>query len=90
MKSLMTAAVLSLAFAAPALADQAAADRCAASLGPDAKAIYVATAPGFAGASDPRSLVTEKTKALVQSGAVSMSNARSAAESAGTCLTQLR
>lgn len=90
MKSLMTAAVLSLAFAAPALADQAAADKCAANLGADAKAIYAATAPGFAGAADPRALITDRTKALVQAGTVPMGNARGAAESAVTCLTQLR
>lgn len=90
MKSLLCAAALTLACAAPALADKAAADQCAAGLGPDAKAVYAAAAPGFVGAADPRALVTEKTKALVQSGALSMSNARPAAEAAGACLTQLR
>ncbi|MEP9354235.1 hypothetical protein ABLE93_11630 [Xanthobacter sp. KR7-65] len=90
MKSFLAAVALTAAFAAPALADKAAADKCAASLGADAKAIYAAAAPGFAGATDPRGLVADKTKALVQAGTVPMANARSAAESAGSCLTQLR
>lgn len=90
MKSLTAAFVLSVAFTVPALADKAAADKCAANLGTDAKAVYAAAAPGFASAADPRALVTEKTKALVTSGAISMGNARPAAEAAGTCLTQLR
>lgn len=76
--------------AGPALADQAAGDKCAAGLSGDAQAIYTAAAPGFAGASDPRSFVADKTKGLVMSGTISRGTAREAAESAATCLTKLR
>ncbi|MFG1345387.1 hypothetical protein V5F59_10870 [Xanthobacter autotrophicus DSM 431] len=90
MKQIAVIAVLFSACASPALADQATADKCAANLDADAKAIYVATAPGFASASDPRGLVADKTKALVISGAVPRGTARAAAEAAGTCLTKLK
>lgn len=75
---------------APAFADKATADKCAAGLDGDAKAIYAASAPSFAGTSDPKALITEKTKALVMAGNVSMGNARGAAEAAGGCLMQMR
>lgn len=90
MKQVAAVAVLLTAVAAPAFADQATADRCAADLNGEARAIYAATAPGFISASDPRGLVADKTKALVVSGAISRGTARSAAEAAGTCLTKLR
>lgn len=89
----MTRLVLSLValglLAAPALADQAAANKCAAGLDANAKAVFDATAGGFAGASDKRGFVTEKVKGLVMSGALSMGDARPAAEAASTCLTKL-
>ena len=86
----LAAAVFTLACAVPALADKAGADKCAAGLGTEAKAIYVASAPGFAAAADPRAFITEKVKNLVMAGTVSMMSARPSAESAVTCLTQLR
>lgn len=90
MKRLLLASAVLTVVASPVLADKTSADQCAAGLGADAKAIYVATAPGFADTSDPRALITEKTKSLVMAGTVSMGNARNAAEAAGSCLTQLR
>ncbi|QRG08021.1 hypothetical protein EZH22_06645 [Xanthobacter dioxanivorans] len=90
MKQLSIAVLLVSTLAAPAFADQAAGDKCAAGLDGDAKTIYAAAAPGFVGASDPRSLVADTTKGLVMSGAISRGTARSAAEAAGACLTKLR
>lgn len=89
MKTQITLAALLFA-TVPALADQAAGDTCAAGLGGEAKAIYAAAAPGFAGAPDARAYITDKTKGLVMSGQVSRGTARSAAEAAATCLNKLR
>lgn len=86
---LTVAAVLALV-AGPALADKAAADKCAAGLAPDAKAIYASAAPEFASAPDARALVKSKTQALVKAGTVSMGNARTAATAAGGCLKLLK
>ncbi|MFS8036060.1 hypothetical protein ACI7BZ_03685 [Xanthobacter sp. AM11] len=90
MKRLLLASAALALWASPTLADKAAADKCAAGLGGDAKAIYAAAAPGFPAAQDPRALITEKTKALVQAGTVSAMAARGAAEAAGGCLMQMR
>lgn len=75
--------------AGPALADQAAATKCAAGLDANAKAVYSAAAPGFADADDKRGYVTGKVRGLVMSGALSRDAARPAAEAAGTCLAKL-
>ena len=76
--------------ASPALADQAAAGKCAAGLAPDAKAIYTAAAPQFAASTDPRGLLKDTTRSLITAGTVSMGNARSAAEAAAACLKLLK
>lgn len=90
MKALFLALAGLTACAAPALADKAAADKCAAGLNADGKAIYAAAAADFAKAADPRALVTEKTRALVTAGTISAGGARGAAQAAGNCLMQLR
>jgi len=90
MKKLLLACAALGALCAPAWADAAAADKCAAGLDPEAKAIYAAAAPKFAATADPRALVADTTKGLVRSGAVAMGSARSAAQAAGACLMQLR
>lgn len=86
----LTAAAVLLLAAGPALADKAAADKCAAGLAPDAKAIYTASAPEFAAAPDGKAVVKAKTQALVKAGTVSMGGARSAAMAAGGCLKLLK
>ncbi len=90
MTRLFSALALAGLLTAPALADQAAADACAAGLSPDARAVYTAAAPGFASASDPRALLKDKTRGLVKAGTVSMGNARAAAQAAATCLMKLK
>ncbi len=62
---------------------------CAASLPPEAKAIYAAAAPEFASSADPRALVKAKVVDLVKAGAVQRDSARSSAIAAGGCLGQL-
>ncbi|MFG1295257.1 hypothetical protein [Xanthobacter variabilis] len=90
MKKLLLACAALGALSAPALADQASADKCAAGLDANGQAIYAAAAPQAASTSDLRGLVTTVTKSLVGSGAVPMGSARGAAEAAGACLAKLR
>ncbi len=90
MKVKITSLALLLTVSSPALADRAGADKCAANLPKDAKAVYDATAPGFASASDARQLITDRVRGLVMSGTLSMSGARPAAEAAGKCLVMLK
>ena len=65
------------------------AEACAASLSPEAKAIYDAAAPEFVSSSDPRALVKAKVVDLVKAGAVQPDSARSSAMTAGGCLEQI-
>ena len=89
--SLALAAFLAAgAFAAPALADKAAGDACAAQLDADGKTIYAASLPSVAAGGDVRSVVTDTTKSLVMGGKVGRANARPAAEAAGKCLVVAR
>ncbi len=86
------AVCLALALLAPttALADQAAAESCAAALPAPAKLIYAAAAPDFAAAADPKGFVKSKVVALVQAGTIQRSEARSSAMAAGDCLKKLK
>lgn len=79
-----------LALATSAQADRAAGDACAASLNASGKAIYAATLPGLSASTDLKAAVTASTRSLVQSGKVSMGDARPAAEAAGQCLQLAR
>ena len=72
--------------AAPAAADKAAAERCAAKLTPEAKAIYVASAPLLVAGADGRAIVTEQTRTLVMSGKINHMKATESAQAAATCL----
>ncbi|MFG1477244.1 hypothetical protein V5F53_01105 [Xanthobacter sp. V4C-4] len=81
---------VAVSISAPAWADKAAADACAAGLDANGQAIYAATAPQAGTTSDLRGLLTSTTKALVTNGTVPMGAARAAAEAAGSCLTKLR
>ncbi|MBB6308003.1 hypothetical protein [Xanthobacter tagetidis] len=93
MKTTIAATALALATlamaGAPALADKAAADQCAAGLDAQAQTIYQATAPGFAAASDKRGFVTDKVRGLVMGGSVPQGTAREAAQAAVVCLEKL-
>lgn len=70
----------------PALADKAAADRCAAKLNADARAIYTASAPLLVKGADGRAVVTDQTRSLVLSGKVSHLTAAESAQAAADCL----
>lgn len=74
------------AAAAPALADGASADACAAKLGAEAGAIYAAARPGVAAGGDPKAVITDATKALVKAGRIARAAARTNALAAGACL----
>lgn len=72
-----------LAMAAPANAD-----RCAAKLPREAKAIYAASAPLLVAGADGRAVVTEQTRKLVLSGQIPHTTARDMALAAAGCLQQ--
>ena len=69
-----------------ALADKAAADRCATKLPPDARAIYASSAPLLVPGADGRAVVTEQTRGLVLSGKIAHATAAESAKAAATCL----
>jgi len=73
-----------------ALADNKAADACAAGLSPDAQQIYAAAAPGFVAAADKQAEVKGKVQELVLGGKIDRGSARANAMSAGGCLKKLR
>lgn len=83
----MVAAVVSVTGARGATAD---AESCAGALPPESKAIYDATRGDVAGGADIRDAVTERTRALVESGSVKRSSARASAVEAGNCLKLLK
>jgi hypothetical protein len=86
---LMAAAVVTITLlAAPAAANRAAADACAAKLPADAKLVYAAAIGSVAAGIDLRDMVRSKTRALVIGGKLSRGQARPAAEAAGACLKQ--
>ncbi len=88
-KSFAVAALLSLLAIAPARADQAAADACAAALPAQAKMIYDAALPGAAGGGKLADVVRASATSLVKSGQISRSDARGEAQAAGACLKKL-
>jgi hypothetical protein len=71
---------------APALADRAAGDACAATLPPPSQQIYSATVASKPAPAAARSIVVAETKRMVRAGVLSPLKARSAAEAAGRCL----
>jgi len=85
--ALTTPVAASLLLAAgPALADKAAADRCAAKLSPEARAIYTASAPKLVPGADGRAIVTEETRRLVLAGQLDFNKAQDTAMAAANCL----
>ncbi len=85
--ALLAATCLAAFAAAPAFADKAAGDACAAGLSPDGKVIYAAVGST---SGDLRTIVTDTTKSLVMSGKIDRGNARANAQAAGACLEQAR
>jgi hypothetical protein len=92
--SLRTAAVSGIlataAASVSAAPDPKAASICAAGLAPDAKTIYVATAPKVTPTTVLHDVVRSTTIGLVMAGQLDRANAKPAAEAAGTCLAQLK
>jgi hypothetical protein len=83
-------AVAFVLFPTVAFANQAAADACAAKLPKDSAAIYTAAAPQAVSGGNLKDIVTKVTRGMVLSGKLSRSDARPAAEAAGTCLALLK
>ncbi|GGF73749.1 hypothetical protein GCM10007301_36940 [Azorhizobium oxalatiphilum] len=75
---------------APALADKASSEACAAGLSADGKTIYKASAPAITPTANIRDVVTEKTRSLVMGGSIGRANAKTDAEAAGGCLAMLK
>ena len=74
----------------PAMADRAAGDACAASLKPEARTIYDATAPLVGIGQDMRQAMTATTSQLAINGKIDRATARESAQAAGLCLEKLR
>lgn len=72
-----------------ALADQQAADHCAAKLQAGPAAIYSATMAKIAPGSNIRDIVKSVTRGMVMSGDLGRNDAKPAAEAAGSCLRLL-
>lgn len=75
---------------APAAADPAAAEACAAKLSPDAKAIYLAAAPSIQRGDEMRAVLTKIVMPKVMNGSMSRNTARPLAESASQCLVLMQ
>lgn len=84
MRSMIIAALLLVP--ASALADQNAADTCAASLPKDGKTIYESVGPSYKPGTDLRALMKAQVPGLVMAGKVDKSSARANAVAAGKCL----
>jgi hypothetical protein len=79
-----------LGLAAPAEADQAAAQACAKGLPPEAMTIYQDSAPYVSAGTDMRSLLKTRVKGLVMAGSVQPATARRSAVAAYGCLKDLK
>ncbi len=88
MKTMAVACAGAVMMGGIAFAAKAEADRCAAKLPKDAKAIYAASAPLLVSGADGRAVVTEQTRKLVLSGQIPHTTARDMALAAATCLQQ--
>ena len=86
----IAAGLVLLATSSAALADRAAADRCAASLQPAGKALYDASLSEVLGGESVRDALTGNARSMVMGGQLSRSDARPAAEAAAPCLQQLK
>jgi hypothetical protein len=79
-----------LGLAAPAKADQAAAQACAKGLPPEAMTIYQDSAPYVSAGTDMRSLLKTRVKALILAGSVQRATAHGSAVAAYGCLKDLK
>jgi predicted nicotinamide N-methyase len=79
-----------LGLAAPAEADQAAAQACAKGLPPEAMTIYQDSAPYVSAGTDMRSLLKTRVKALILAGSVQRAMAHGSAVAACGCLKDLK
>ncbi len=75
---------------AGALADRAAADRCATALTGTSRTMYDGALPAVAGGTAVPDALRGLARGMVMTGAVSREVARPMAEAAGACLAQLR
>jgi hypothetical protein len=73
-----------------ALADQKAADACAAKLPKESAAIYSNTVAQISPGVSIKDVVVGVTRSMVMAGRLSRANARPAAEAAGSCLELIR
>ena len=88
--SFVGAAAVLLITSSAALADRAAADRCAAGLSPASKALYEASVAEVAGGETPKDALTGNARAMVMNGTLSRADARPAAQAAAPCLMQVK
>ncbi len=88
MKKLVIAAFLAT-LPAPAYADAAAAEACAAKLEGDQRIIFDATKPLVQPGTDLKAVITEATTNLVMGGNVARDTAEASAKKAGPCLQKL-
>lgn len=84
-RSFVVIASLALAVA-PAYADRAAGDACAASLSAESQQIYRGTLAAKPTPETAKQIVTAQTEKLMHDGKLTMFSARSAAQAAGKCL----
>jgi hypothetical protein len=87
---LVAAALFILATASTAQADRAAADRCAAALSPSGKTIYNRSLNDVLTGQSITDVVSTVTRAMVFAGALSVGDARPAAEAAAACLVMVK
>lgn len=87
---LFAAVLFILATASDARADRAAADRCAAALSPSGKTIYNRSLSDVLTGQSITDVVSSVTRAMVFGGALSVGDARPAAEAAAACLVMVR
>jgi len=86
MSKTTTLAMMLAGLATVARADGAAADACAAKLGPDGKAIYAAVRAANPTTQNLRSVVEEQTRSLAMAGQIGRGDARDSAYAAGECV----
>ncbi len=82
--------LIAVATASVQAKDIAAADACAAKLGPGARQIYVLAAPEVKPSSVIKDVLVAKLKPLVMSGKIDRNQAQAEAPKAGECLKLLQ
>jgi hypothetical protein len=85
-KLVVSAVFLTIAFAAPANADAAAGNACAAKLQPDGQAIYAATMAAKPTAQNQRDVLEKETRSLAMGNKIARGSARDNAIAAEACV----